>query len=439
MPALLFLRERDLHTALLEAAHWEQHRGTVHVHCDSDKMRVVGLEENSSQPWSARLVLERDQMTSRDYHLIVAADGTHSLLRQRYGGHQDPNDARILTGTAKMGSFLGTTAGASPASLSPSSLSSPNDLPQMSSAWNQLQQEEAVGLQDRNYTVFRGNSPLSASEVGMSVPGSSRGEGGPVSFQTWGEGRNMRFATVPMSYPVGIHRQNQQQHREERQVWFITIDDDRIAAEADPLRRRTLLLEAFQNWHDPIRRIVEATPPESILMERAVAHRHSMAPVLNLNRVLEKTRGRRPPNSGEGPCLAFIGDANMTVDPILAQGFTVAVEGAHELARAVQSACVVPCPHDPTVAFHPQVLRRELQARYESSVERIICLLRATELVQALGQPAGGTISGFLHTMILRPLVWMLPNAIKAPIFDATLKYSLGVLGKNRMKGHQAS
>jgi 2-polyprenyl-6-methoxyphenol hydroxylase-like FAD-dependent oxidoreductase len=435
MPSLLFLRERDLLTSLLEAAHWEQHLGTVLVHRDSDKMRVVGLEEDSSQPWSARLVLERGEMTPRDYHLVVAADGTGSLLRQRYGGHQDPANARILTGTAKMGSFLGAAAGAG--SSTASSLSSPNDLPQMSSTWSQMQQEEAVGLQDRKYTVFRGNSPLLNSETGVSVPGKSSrtGGGGPVSFQTWGEGRNMRFATVPMSYPVGIH---QSQHREERQVWFITIDDDRIAAEADPLRRRTLLLEAFRNWHDPIRRIVEATPPDSILMERAVAHRHSMAPVVSLNRLLEKARGRRPPSSGEGPCLAFVGDANMTVDPILAQGFTVAMEGAHGLAGAVRSACV-PCPEDPAVAFHPRLLRQELQARYESSVDRIICLLRATELVQALGQPAGGTVSGFLHTRILRPLVWALPNAIKAPVFDATLKYSLGVLGKSRAKGRQPS
>jgi 2-polyprenyl-6-methoxyphenol hydroxylase-like FAD-dependent oxidoreductase len=301
----------------------------------------------------------------------------------------------------------------------------------MSSAWNQLQQEEAVGLQDRRYTVFRGNSPLPSSEMGVSVPNPSRG-GGPASFQTWGEGRNMRFATVPMAYPVGIN-----QHREERQVWFITIDDDRIAAEPDPLTRRTLLLEAFRGWHDPIRRVVESTPPESILMERAVAHRHSMAPVLNLNQVLEKARGRRPPSSGDGPCVVFVGDACMTVDPILAQGFTVAVEGAHALAGAVHAACsAAPVPSSDAasdeVAFHPHLLRRELRDRYDSGTDRIICLLRATELVQALGQPAGGTVSGLFHTKILRPLVWLLPNAIKAPVFDATLKYSLGVLGKTR-------
>jgi 2-polyprenyl-6-methoxyphenol hydroxylase-like FAD-dependent oxidoreductase len=431
LPALLFLREKDLLTALLKAAHWEQHQGTVHIHQDAGKMRVVGLQEDSSLPWSSKLVLEDDVLTERDYHLVVAADGTHSLLRQRYGGHQDSANARILTGTAKMmGPILNVGGMDNPSGGGmTASLSSPNELPLVSSSWNQMQQQEAVGLQDRNYTVFRGNSTLSTAEMRVVTPNAPNTAGANengVSFQTWGEGKNMRFATVPLRYPVGIGHQ-----REERQVWFITIDDDRIAEERDPERRRSLLLEAFQSWHDPIGRVVEATPPESILVERAVAHRHSMAPVLSLNRLLEKANGVRPPSSGEGPCLTFVGDANMTVDPILAQGFTVAMEGAFGLAEAVKGSCA-PHPHDPSVAFHPYGLRQELQSRYEMSVDRILCLLRATELVQALGQPTGGTLSGFGNIHVLRPIVGLLPNVVKAPIFDAVLKYSLGVLGKGK-------
>jgi hypothetical protein len=53
--------------------------------------------------------------------------------------------------------------------------------------------------------------------------------------------------------------------------------------------------------------------------------------------------------------------------------------------------------------------------------------LRATELVQTLGQPSGGTIGGFLNTHFLRPLTKLIPNAIKKPIFDAVLNYSLGL------------
>jgi hypothetical protein len=53
--------------------------------------------------------------------------------------------------------------------------------------------------------------------------------------------------------------------------------------------------------------------------------------------------------------------------------------------------------------------------------------LRATELVQTLGQPRGGTIGGFLNTHILRPLTKLIPNIMKKPIFDAVLNYSLGL------------
>jgi hypothetical protein len=48
-------------------------------------------------------------------------------------------------------------------------------------------------------------------------------------------------------------------------------------------------------------------------------------------------------------------------------------------------------------------------------------------LVQALGQPAGGTFLGWLSRDVLRPLMRLTPSAIKTPIFNYMLKYSLGV------------
>lgn len=401
MPALLFLREHDMLDALRKAVHWEEHQGTIQVHSEGNKTRVMGVEEDAAQPWSARLLLANDRLSETDYHLIIAADGTHSVLRQMYGGHQ--SHSRILTG-----------AGALPSPIDLPSQQSTN----MDSAWNESQQREAVGLQDRKYTVFRGNSPLSSADI----RDESLQQG--VSFQTWGMGRSMRFATVPMRYPGSM------QTTEERQVWFITIDDDEIVGEPDPLRRRTMLLEAFADWHDPIRKIVEATPPDEILMERAIAHSHSLGPVLNFNRVVEQMRGVRPPNSGKGPCIIYLGDAYMTVDPILAQGFTVAMEGAYDLRASVSAACV-PSKNNST-AFDPQRLRKELKTRGDKRIDRIICLLRVTELVQALGQPSGGTLSGAINMKLLRPLTRLIPNFVKKPIFDAVLKYSLGLLGKRK-------
>jgi hypothetical protein len=73
------------------------------------------------------------------------------------------------------------------------------------------------------------------------------------------------------------------------------------------------------------------------------------------------------------------------------------------------------------------VLRQELKLRHYGRLDRLGCLLRATELVQALGQPSGGTLGGFLNTHFLRPLTKLIPNTIKKPIFNAVLNYSLGL------------
>jgi hypothetical protein len=193
-----------------------------------------------------------------------------------------------------------------------------------------------------------------------------------------------------------------------------------------------------------------------------------MGPVLNFNsNVVKNLHGRRPPSSGEGPAIVFVGDAMMTVDPILAQGFTMAMEGAALLRASIEKSCITNEQQqhllqqhqmqqqqqqrqqqqqpqqqssstppgsttvgggekDPPLQFDPIRLRRELKARHIRRMDRLICLLRATELVQALGQPSGNT-TGMFNTKILRPLTKLTPDFIKTPIFDAILRYSLGL------------
>lgn len=413
MPGLLFLREKDMVECLQKAVHWEEiHHGTIQVH--SHRSQVAGLYEESSHPWSTNLLIPRQKsskgdpneekppvvLSERDYHLIIAADGMNSVLRRVYGGHDSVT--RRLTGTSAL----------------PSPIELPNNPSNFdAAAWNQSQHSKAVGIQDRKYTVFRGNSPLKRADM----------QEGDISFQTWGTGRSMRFATVPMMFPT-----KNMGKREERQVWFITIDDDTIANEPDPQKRLDMLLHEFRDWHDPIAQIVSATPPEDILVERALAHRHSMGPVLNFNtNVVKHLRGKRPPSSGEGPCITFVGDAYMTVDPILAQGFTIAMEGAATLRKSIERTCDNSKPaaeRADQLSFDPLLFRRELRLRQRLRMDRLICLLRATELVQALGQPSGNTtLSGILNTKVLRPLTKLTPNFIKAPIFNAVLKYSVGL------------
>ena len=97
--------------------------------------------------------------------------------------------------------------------------------PDTGSSWDATGQAEANAIEDRKYTVFRGNANLTHAESGID------GEG----FQTWGVGNSMRFATVPLLYPSG------EKHLE-KEVWFLTTSDDSIAAEkTDAVKRRDLL------------------------------------------------------------------------------------------------------------------------------------------------------------------------------------------------------
>ena len=381
IPGLFFLRERDLIQALQRGVHWEESRATIQLHSGPN---VTGLvEETNSFPYSAQLTLASGETTVRDYHLVIGAEGTHSNLRKRYGGHSIMRTR--LTGT--------------------NVFNAPEDYEQ-DVAWNALGQAEANALEDRNYSVLRGNSPLTNAQVGLNG----------VSFQTWGEGQSMRFATVPLSYPAGAG------NRLERQVWFATTSDRDISDEQDPGKRKEKLLQAFSSWHDPIATIMEATPANEILVERAIAHKHCVGPVLDVHRLVRELHLKAPLSAGPGPAIVFVGDSLMTVDPILAQGFTMAMEGAHALVGSLESACA---SRTGNLAFDPMALRKHLQERHDQRSGRLVSLLRATELVQTLGQPQASLL-GFIAKNIIRPCMQLTPNAIKTPIFNAILKYSLG-------------
>jgi len=389
MPALLFLREQDMLHSLRKAVHLEEMKGTIQIH-QGKQSTVTGIDEYFVPPFSAKLKLRNGTCTERDYHLIVAADGMNSVLRQRYGGH------RILR------RLIGTTALGSPFDAKQERYEGPAN----EASWEEQEQTEANAIEDRGYTVFRGNADISSQDAGMDG----------ISFQTWGEGNSMRFATVPLSYPGGPSG------RGEQQVWFITTSEKNVTNETDPMVRKEKLLKAFDKWHDPIQTLIEATPATEILVERAMAHRHSVGPVLNLNRVLRQVYKTSPPSSGPGPAVVFIGDSFMTVDPILAQGFTMAMEGSAALAPSVEASILQ--FQDTGLAFDPYELRNQLQQRHDERNGRLLHLLQATEIVQALGQPQGGLV-GSLSRYVVRPLMQLAPDFIKRPIFNAMLTYSL--------------
>jgi hypothetical protein len=280
-----------------------------------------------------------------------------------------------------------------------------------------------------------------------------------TAFQTWGEGNSMRFASVPMSYPRNSDGDNHvdDNERVEEQVWFVTTSDKAVWKEPLPERRKQMILDAFGSWHDPIRRLIEATPAADMVMDQAVAHKHSVGPVLNLYPILrqqnhdahknERSTMMNSVGRGEapGPALMFVGDASMTVDPVLAQGFTLAMEDAHALAVSLQKCChsvgllgsssdeeeepksIARLDDGTRLNFDPQILREELRVRHGKRGDRLLCLLRATELVQSMAQPHSGTVGGFLSRRLIRPFMQITPNTLKRHIFNSMMKYSLGL------------
>ena len=414
-PDLLFLRQSDMIGALRKAVHHEVQLGNVVMHSGTYG-KIRSISEDSPDPWSASLEIETNgpdkptEKTARDYHLIVAADGMNSVLRKTYGGH-------VITKRR----FLGTN------NLEDGS-GGPMDLPdgrnngEVEETWATSGHAEATGTQDRHYHVFRGNSPVTRQEV----------KGLEKAFQTWGESGNMRFATVPMEFTLAGGA------TEERHTWFITIDDSKIASEHDLARRKEMLLDAFRDWHDPICQLVEATPPDEILMDRAMAHKHSCEPVVNFNGVVHSIRKKPVPANGNGPVIQFVGDSFMTVDPILAQGYTFGIEGAAALAQSL-SVCLdvgktvsSSTSNQRQLAFDPHLLRKELLDRYDKRLSRLICELRCSEIVQVLGQPTKGSLSGLISRRIIRPLMRLTPDAIKTPFFNRVMQYSLGLLSRQK-------
>jgi 2-polyprenyl-6-methoxyphenol hydroxylase-like FAD-dependent oxidoreductase len=447
-PSLLFLKESDLLAALREAARTEEDLGHIQIRYGSDSDSSDKNSGNAdgngnvngrstevesivahSDGLSGSLVFKDGSRTDRrsPYHFIVSAEGMSSRLRSAYAGRNVPSITKISTGMSSLGGMKSNGGGVSS---------------ELREEWEEDVQAEINTIEDRGYTVFRGNSPLTDEEAGMDG----------VSFQTWGVGRSMRFAAVGMSTPSpsGVGGD------EESQVWFATTNDRSIASIKDPGERREKLVDHFRTWHDPVARLIETTPSEDILVERGVAHRHSTRPVLDLAAVIEQERRveerakakercqeyHEPPkpadHDGPGPVLIFVGDSSMTVDPVLAQGFTIGMEAAADLAQTLQK-CTGPNfavdindsneedNESPlTLLFDPDRLRFEVKERHHRRYSRMMALLRATELVQALAQPSG-PFGSFLTRFFIRPAMLLTPNFAKRPMFDFMLRYSLGL------------
>ena len=409
-PSLLFIREKDFLSSLREVvAIEEEEHGTIRTHYaksttdTSTQVDQIILPKDGDgvHKGLSGSLLFNDQSTSPEYNIIIAADGMESTLRSKYAGYE----SYIKRWKQNM-----------------------ETMSEHSDAWEKQQIDETNAIEDRKYVVFRGNSPLNNSEANMDG----------VSFQTWGEGKSMRFAAVGMSHP-----NDNDTARCEKQVWFATICDAEICSKNDAEERKQLLLASFQEWHDPVCRLIESTPAEDIFMEGGVAHKHSLVPVLNLADVINyQARSSKdkdgystsyPHRTEPGPILLFAGDAFMTVDPVLAQGFTITMEAAADLAITLESCLGNKKADEP--AFDSEAVRKALVERNDRRYGRIMCLIRSTELVQSMAQPVSDSFASLLTRNVVRPAMRFVPCFIKKAAFSRVMKYSLGYYGDYTLTG----
>mmetsp|Transcript_5477 Transcript_5477/g.11482 ORF Transcript_5477/g.11482 Transcript_5477/m.11482 type:complete len:864 (-) Transcript_5477:32-2623(-) len=478
-PALLFVREKDLLSCLRNAVRAEQSLGTIRYHAGTEVRELdldLDLADDPLDRHAGRLILlpsDAAATVSPPYHLVVAADGLHSSLRSRYAGHHSHNASTTgMDSTRDHREDDGAMASS------------------VEYRWEHTQgQREATQVDDRKYVVFRGNAPKLDELHG--------GDDGSQSFQTWGEERSMRFAAVPFRHACDADSDAERERgpsfrwkrKDDEEVWFATLSDpllydggiDAMTAE----RRKRFLLDAFGSWHEPVKTLVASTPAEKIMYETAVAHRYCASPVVDVARILEFERwrkrqerrdgdgdagaednnddGEEPTIRGLGPILVFVGDSCMTVDPVLAQGFTIAMEAGASLASSVEtvvasSAAVMPSSssemanphgdahnspphplthtahtHTPSIQQQTHKLKRELLRRHALRERRLIQLLRSTELVQIMAQPHG-VMGGFLARWVVRPLMRYCPEVVKGGVFHWVIRYSLGLTG-----GHDGS
>mmetsp|Transcript_8545 Transcript_8545/g.12909 ORF Transcript_8545/g.12909 Transcript_8545/m.12909 type:complete len:660 (+) Transcript_8545:118-2097(+) len=432
-PALLFVREKDLLSCLRNAIKIEQKMGTVKYNygVKVESINAVNGNMGSLELHPTNGTDSTTTTTSPQYHLIIAADGLRSSLRSRYAGHQ---------------SIHATSLGIES--------SSQDDIENsLENHWEHTRgHREATKVENREYIVFRGNAPK--------LTAAAAGEDGSDSFQTWGCSKSMRFAAVPFRHAdedledddeesnSGHYSQTDafKERQKDEEVWFATINDPVFIdayknsnSTMDAEERKKLLIDAFGSWHNPVKTLIETTPAEDIMYEMALAHKHNASPVFDIKTIMDferwKLNRKNKGNSckvtpiigpGPGPILVFIGDSMMTIDPVLAQGFTMAMESGASIARSIERAL------SNSPAYSPALLRHELGERQVRRERRLLHLLRSTELVQRLAQPNGFAI---FARYFVRPLMKLCPDGIKQGVFNFMIRYSLGLTGGERDSG----
>lgn len=374
-----------------------------------------GLQKDCSEEESSSL-----SSPSPGYDMIIVADGAFSKIRR--------NNKR---------QFPATTT---------------------STAYNM----SAYGIEDRGYTIFRGNASLSDyhhnhkhnhnhnHEHKHKHEQISTNYSNGASFQTWGDGQCMRFAACPMMTDADAAAGRY------RYVWFATMettehdldldhnnnnnlnsnsssydDDDSTKCYNNAANKKELLLNKFGDWHDPIGELIRSTAEDAILCERAIGHldvHNNVHHALDLH-LHSPTCTAMHSNSANDPILVFAGDADYCIDPVLAQGFSIGLEDAASIGSLVRR-CAEAAVSKNEFLVQARGEVHEWNKRKETRLKRV---LNATALVQILAQPGGGDGDGAALLLRSKMVQWtrkcmrVTPDFVMTPAFDAMMRYSVGL------------
>lgn len=220
------------------------------------------------------------------------------------------------------------------------------------------------------------------------------------SFETLGP-RSRRLACVPLAGGT--------------QFWFFTLpahpkyhellDSQSICARA--LSDFLLENEGAQSWHEPIPTLLNELKSQNATDELHVVRRE----------IFEETQ---PLESLSDPSSRFfvIGDAAHAIPNNLAQGASLCIEDAAELAHALNDHMARHAGvADPVDRLH--VLAKQFDSSRIDRVRRCQLVTKFTQLIS--------DTPGFIRD----PIMSMVPGPLNARIFDAFLDYSLYIPNKS--------
>lgn len=187
-----------------------------------------------------------------------------------------------------------------------------------------------------------------------------------TGLETWAWGKGYQFGITPMTH--------------QRAYWFAQCYTPEGMPDK-PYGRKCEVLEMFQDWHDPVPQVIQATTEEHILRNDVYEHKH----------LHHWSRGR----------VTLLGDAAHAMTPNLGQGACQAIEDAVVLAHCLETES------DIATALRRYETRRVKRA---NNVGRLAGLIGRVVQVEnpRVSSVRNGIMKRIPVNLLLKRLMWIL-------------------------------